>query len=178
VSRAFVAVVPPDAVLDAVAAAINTLDVPNARWMPRSQWHLTLQFLGDHADLDAVTRGLDGLRAQPCEVQLGGGGAFPRAARATVLWCGIQKGADDLAELARRVTARTGVAPDDRPFRAHLTIARTKTPTNVRAAVASLDDAFLGRPWAASDVVLFESTLGRDGAQHTEVARYPLTTLR
>ena len=59
-TRAFVAVRLPDAVLDAVAHRLAELSVPGRR-TTRDQWHLTLQFLGDDADVDAVVAALDGL---------------------------------------------------------------------------------------------------------------------
>ncbi len=34
---------------------------PGARWTGEDQWHLTLQFLGNRVDLDAVAVALGGL---------------------------------------------------------------------------------------------------------------------
>ena len=58
-TRAFVAVRLPGAVLDAVHQRVSALDLAGRR-TTRDQWHLTLQFLGDDVDIDAVA-GLFGL---------------------------------------------------------------------------------------------------------------------
>ena len=59
--RLFVAVWPPDDVLDLLAG------LPGRRWLESggraaAQWHVTLRFLGD-AEVDAVRAALGGVRA-------------------------------------------------------------------------------------------------------------------
>jgi 2'-5' RNA ligase len=179
--RAFVALVPPVAALDHVDAAVAALrgELPSLRWAPRAHWHVTLQFLGRVDDADALVRVLDdAVRVvEPFAVSLGGGGAFASARVATVLWVGVTEGADAMGALAAAVTGATaslGFASEARPFRAHLTVARSARPTDLRVAVASLDTVGAGPAWTASEVVLFESDTRRDGAVHTAVARLAL----
>ncbi len=146
-TRGFVAVKLPDAVLDAVDGLVAGLDVPGARMTTRDQHHLTLQFLGNHADLDAVAAALKGVGASGGRVRLGGGGAFPKPRRAAVLWIGLAEGADVVDRLARAVAERTtilGHEPDERAFHPHVTLARTKTPRDLRVAVAAIGDEPLG----------------------------------
>src|SRR5436190_9836389 len=88
VTRAFVTVALPDDVLDAVSEATGTLQLHGARMMRRDQWHLTLQFLGDDADVDAVGSALQGFTIPGGFARLGGAGAFPNARRGRVLWIG------------------------------------------------------------------------------------------
>ena len=65
VGRAFLAVVPPEDVLDAVGAAAATIDVPStARRTSRPQWHLTLQFLGNRVEFAAVADALEPLAVE------------------------------------------------------------------------------------------------------------------
>ena len=64
-TRAFVAVVPPASVLDAVARATAGIDVASVRRTTRAQWHVTLQFLGDVGDVDAVASALGRPLARP-----------------------------------------------------------------------------------------------------------------
>jgi 2'-5' RNA ligase len=169
-TRAFVAIRPPDGVLDAIAAASAAVDVADARRTTRDQWHLTLQFLGDVADVDAVADALGTIRTAVGRVALGGAGAFAGARRANVLWIGIAEGADYVTALAgevNRVLASLGFAPDDRPFHPHLTLARARRRTfDARAAVAALDGRSFGDHWVVDTVTLFESRLGRDGARY------------
>jgi 2'-5' RNA ligase len=175
-TRAFVAVSLPDAVLDAVEATAARVTVPG-RVTTRDQWHLTLQFLGNSADVDAVGAVLTGLAEPGGVVRLGGAGAFPRAARGTVLWLGVVEGEDVLARLARAVAARTatlGHEPDTRPFRPHLTLARGRSPSDLRAAIAAAGDHPVGPAWRVEAVTVYESRTLRAGAQYTPRATIPL----
>jgi len=85
VTRAFVAVQLPQEVLDAVGAQTEGLQIPGGRVMRRDQRHLTLQFLGNGADVDAVGGALAGFSVPGGRVRLGGAGAFPNARRGRVL---------------------------------------------------------------------------------------------
>lgn len=185
--RAFVALVPSAEALDALeavvagaVAAARRGAVAGVRWMPRSQWHLTLQFLGRVADADALVDGLHRAARDvaPFPVRLGGGGAFPKARSGTVLWVGVSEGADAMIELAGvvvRATGALGFAAEDRPFRPHLSVARAAPPTDLRATVAALaaglDSDDLSPVWTAGELVVFESDTLPDGARHTVVAR-------
>jgi RNA 2',3'-cyclic 3'-phosphodiesterase len=184
--RAFVAVVPPPVVrrwTATVAASLREGGDAGLRWAPVAQHHLTLQFLGPVPDGPAVS---DALRTsfrtvEPFDVVLAGGGAFPVAGRASVLWLGVAQGSGALSALAAvvaRATAAVGIAPEDRAYRPHVTLARTNRARDVRALVDRLDAA-TGPTWTVRDAALFESTSStRDGrttgAVHTEVARVRL----
>jgi len=180
--RGFVALVPSAGALDHVEMAVAPLreEFPKLRWMPRTQWHLTLQFLGHVADVDALFgalhAGVSGV--VPFAARLGGGGVFAKSRAGTVLWLGVSEGAEAIAALAGalgRATQSLGFAPEGRPFRAHLTVARAHQPADLRAAVATLDAAAPAPPWTATAVVLFDSDTRAAGAVHTEIARFPLT---
>ena len=168
---------PPDAVLDAVADALAGLALEGARLTTRDQWHITLQFLGNRADVDAVAGALAGLTTIRDVAQLGGWGAFPKARRAGVVWLGLCHGDELFAALAAEVAARLvplGFEPEDRPFHAHLTVARLKPPRPVEDALAALDPGAIGEPWPVDEVVVYESTLRRAGAEYTPCATISL----
>ena len=76
-TRAFVAVKLPSDVLAAVSAATEGVEVIGGRKMTAAQWHLTLQFLGDDADIDAVVAALENFSVPGGRIRMGGGGAFP-----------------------------------------------------------------------------------------------------
>ena len=179
--RAFVAVVPPPEVLDAVApvAACIGAHLADARLVARAQWHLTLQFLGDRVDLDATAEALESLRADPFGVRLAGVGAFADPWRARVVWIGVDHGAAELRVLAAAVArslAPTGFAAEDRDHHPHLTIARLRAPTDVRVALAvGADEArAIGAVFGVREVVLFESVVRREGAEHRPLMRVSL----
>ncbi|GIU89992.1 MAG: RNA 2',3'-cyclic phosphodiesterase [Acidimicrobiia bacterium] len=176
-TRAFVAVRPPDDVLDAVAAWLGEPDLPGARFTTRDQWHITLQFLGNRADVDAVVDALAPLAVAAGPARLGGVGAFPNERRARVLWLGFAQGSELLTQLAAAVgalLAPLGHVPEARPYHPHLTLARLKVPSDVRAFVEQLGPGAVGGTWAVRDVVVYESRLRRSGAEYEARARVPL----
>src|SRR5690606_558822 len=120
--------------LAAHLAAHQTLP---GRVVPPENWHLTLRFLGA-TPASAAARVVEELEAAPLgapfEIRLGALGAFPRPARATVLWMGLRAGEGPLGDLAAAVEVavrRAGIAPEDRPFSPHLTLARLRSPQDV-----------------------------------------------
>jgi RNA 2',3'-cyclic 3'-phosphodiesterase len=180
--RAFLAVVPPpsvrtwtESVTESATESARALGA-GLRWTRSEQRHLTVKFLGPVPDLDprADAFAQSFLPIPPFSLSLGGGGAFPDPRRASVLWIGVREGSDALAALAARVAE-----PDDRPYRGHVTLARTKRARDVRAVVAALDAHAPSPAWTVDEVVLFDSAPSdekgrRDGAVHTEQARFRL----
>ena len=167
-TRAFVAVALPDAVLDAVAERAAKLTIPG-RPTTRDQWHVTLQFLGNRADVDAVIGALSGLEVEGGTARLGGAGAFPRPARGSVLWLGFVEGGPVMQRLAEAVMQRTeslGYERDDRPYQPHLTLARCRTPSDLRSVVAAIGDGPVGPAWTIGSLTVYESKTHRDGAQY------------
>jgi len=176
VTRAFVAIRPPDAVLEEVDALSASLDLGGARRTTRDQWHVTLQFLGNSADVDAVADALTDVRVPAASARFGGLGAFPSNKRARVVWLGVAQGAELFDALAREVGERLtplGHVPEARAYHAHLTLARLKTPADVRAALAA-DAAAVGDAWLVDEVILYESRVRRTGAEYTPVASVSL----
>ena len=175
-TRAFVAVQLPDAVLDAMANRVAHVSAPG-RPTSREQWHLTLQFLGDDADVDAVIAALDGFESEVGHVQVGGAGAFPDARRARVLWLGLAEGAGMVTRLAGAVIARTerlGYVRDARPFRPHITLARCSVPTDLRGAIAAIGADPVGPVWTVDAVTVYESRLRPEGAEYAARATIPI----
>jgi 2'-5' RNA ligase len=178
VTRAFVAIRPPDAVLDAIVARLASVDFGTGRPARRDQWHLTLQFLGDEADVDAVARALTAgpFRAGPGRLQLGGAGTIGNPRRARFLVFGLHEGGDRAGALAAEVEERLaplGHAGKQRGevFLPHLTVARHRTPTDLRSVCAAIGAEPVGPPWTVDEIVLFESEVRPDGARHTVSAR-------
>ena len=185
IDRAFVAVVPPPAVLDAIEARAGPLraggerDDDGLRWSRREQWHLTLRFLGRLADIDPVAVALRSVTAATGAVnlQLGGAGAFRRVEQGTVFWIGLRQGEDELARLAGAVEGAVvgiGFEAEARSFSPHLTLARTNRPRDLRALVEALGDDPIGPPWTADDIVVLASDTRPTGAVYSECARFTL----
>jgi 2'-5' RNA ligase len=180
VARAFLAIKPPPEVLDAIAAHVEPVEMPGARRTPREQWHYTLQFLGNDADLDVVATAFarEPLAAGAAHLRVGGADAIGRRRRARILYLGLCAGADWMRLVVEQVGARLeplGYTRDaeSKDFLAHLTIARFREPTDLRPLCAQLGDDPVGPPWRTDELILYESVLSSEGARHSERARVP-----
>jgi RNA 2',3'-cyclic 3'-phosphodiesterase len=182
--RLFVAVMPPQLVLAELTAAVAPLkeDRPDLRWTSEQAWHLTLAFLGevDEAVLPDLTARLARAagRHPVQQVAFRGAGAFPRPARAQVLWVGLSGDEAALGGLAASVAAasrRAGAPPPDegRRFRPHVTLARCRGPADVRPLVDALA-GFAGSAWTAREIRLVRSDLGQGPPKYTELGSWPL----
>jgi 2'-5' RNA ligase len=154
-------------------------------WVRPENWHLTLQFLGSwpaqllsplqEALLDEARRHA-GFMVRP-----GALGAFPNLRAPRVLFLQFESGGA-LEQLAAGVRARvSAVAPagpqDEKPFRAHLTVARVKRPlpAHLRVVFQEMD---LGswNPLPVRDFRLVQSELRPEGARYTVCTVCPLAT--
>lgn len=168
--------------IDALSARTPTRDRDPApegiRWIPEWQRHLTLKFLGDVdpqvlPDLKAQIASRIA-RERPFEIQLAGLGAFPDARVAAVIWLGVSRGAGRLARLARRIDAaakRFRIAPERRPFQAHITLGWLRQPRRIHLERVLAPKAVTLR---VARVTLFESRLAAAGATYVPLAQLPL----
>jgi 2'-5' RNA ligase len=127
------------------------------------------------ASLDAVSAALAAAAsgADPFDVAVSGLGAFPSAGRARVLWAGVVEGAAPAAELARRVDAALGplgFPPEPRPFSAHVTVGRVRTPRPNRLLAAALAGGGLFGRQRVDRLALMRSEMSARGARYTELA--------
>jgi RNA 2',3'-cyclic 3'-phosphodiesterase len=183
VIRAFVAVLPGDAVREAVTAVVDRLR-PLGRsvaWVPAANLHVTLQFLGNQPEerLAAATEALHAAAAvsAPIEVTLHGIGAFPGLERPRILWVGLALGALEVRALQERVAvalAREGFPREDRAWHPHLTIGRVyderrwrqEAGPALRQALAQAATTGFGTARVA-EVALMQSDLSPHGARYT-----------
>jgi 2'-5' RNA ligase len=184
--RLFFAVHLPSEVKDRAAGAIAGMRrlAPQLSWTRTEQLHFTLAFLGEQPDAAlerAICAAAECRDLRAFDLSLAGAGAFPNPRRTRVLWLGVSHGAGELEALAARLQSSLRAARfelDERPFRAHLTVARVK-PGADRAATRALESA------PAADVAscrisafhLVRSHLGAGGARHETVRTFPLIDL-
>ncbi|MFE3657879.1 RNA 2',3'-cyclic phosphodiesterase [Streptomyces sp. NPDC059165] len=184
--RLFAAVLPPEEALRELGRAVDRLHVlpggDDLRWTARPGWHFTLAFMGEvdggllpdlHERLGRAAH-----RSESFRLRLHGGGHFGRRA----LWVGAAGGLDAMRMLAERSGAaarRAGVPMEEhRRYHAHLTVARTRTDTDLRPFTDALHD-FEGAPWLVSRLALVRSNLPGGGApgarpRYEEVGSWPL----
>jgi RNA 2',3'-cyclic 3'-phosphodiesterase len=162
--RLFVALTPPAEVAQELRSATERLraEHPALRWTLPEQWHLTLAFLGevdDRARADLAGRlARAATRAAPLSLALGGAGRFGDR----VLWTRVSGDTAALRRLAcsvRAAAGRAGLRVEDRPYRPHLTLARSGGDVDLRGLVSALAD-FSGSSWTAERLHLVRSRLG------------------
>ncbi|MEU6775536.1 RNA 2',3'-cyclic phosphodiesterase [Streptomyces sp. NPDC046759] len=185
--RLFAAVLPPEHVVDELAAEVAELErLPGAdrlRWTNRPGWHFTLAFYGEVTDdlvpdlsdrLDRVAR-----RTVPFSLALSGGGQFGHG---KALWTGAHGEVEAMRLLADRAesAARKAGVPmgEHRRYKAHLTVARSRDTVDVRPYVDLLR-GFTSSTWTVDELVLVRSTLPRSGVpgeqpRYEAVARWQL----
>lgn len=160
--RLFLAAWPDASTSDALDGLDRPAGEPGVRWVRPANWHVTLRFLGDTDAAEVIERCSDA-EFPTATARLGP--EIERLDRRQIVV--PVDGVDVLAATVGRATVDLG-EPARRPFRGHLTIARTKP-----GAVSSV----LGRPIDAAfdvdEVALVESDLTSRGAVYTTVATFP-----
>ena len=175
--RLFVGLDLPDRLRSALCALGGGLR--GARWSPPESLHITLRFIGevDRRQANDVADGLAGLRAPRFSLRLAGAGTFGPGRRGRSLWAGVAP-SPELTLLKQRVDAacaQAGLAPDDRRFTPHVTLARLSGGAKSAAAQRASEIAGLVEGcFEVAEAVLFESHLSAAGPRYESVSRYPL----
>ena len=177
--RLFIAVTIDTNVVAGMSESIDELrqrvatSAPRARvrWVPAGQLHVTVRFIGEasetHAANIATALG-PALPLERFELAFRGLGVFPGRGAPRVFWAGIVAGVEHLAAVESDVTRRLdtcGIAPDGRPYRPHVTLARVKDAGGLR--VRGLFDGIGHRAFGTSAVdaiTLFQSRPSSDGS--------------
>jgi RNA 2',3'-cyclic 3'-phosphodiesterase len=150
------------------------------RWTEPDGWHLTLAFLGwvSPEGVEAIGRAVASVAAGrgPFEVSTGGLGGFPSRHRVRVLWYGLAGNSPQLGELARATRLALGV-DDDSPYRAHLTLARSRAERGIALPETIWQMTLPSGQIAVDRLVLYRSHLGRGPARYEPLAEAPLGAL-
>jgi RNA 2',3'-cyclic 3'-phosphodiesterase len=153
------------------------------KWSPVYNLHVTLKFIGEWPEdklpeLEAALRSVSS--REPIQVEVKGLGWFPNPHHPRVFWAGVQ-GGDPLPTLAKDIEAALaplGIAKEDRPLSAHLTLARIKEPAPLQAlrnAIAQLESVDYGS-FPVDRFYLYRSQTGSAGSIYTKLSSYPLQT--
>jgi RNA 2',3'-cyclic 3'-phosphodiesterase len=179
--RLFVAIDPPEAVCQALAALPRPLR--GVSWTPPHQYHLTLRFIGEveAARREAIEAALAPIRVESFILPVEGAGSFPPGRPPRVLWAGIGTGHPRLHQLRQKVDdallAACGVDLDVRTFHAHFTLGRCgrDTPPAEAARFVREHAGFEGPSFRVDAFTLYRSELRPGGAVHTPLQRVELT---
>lgn len=156
---------------------------PQARiqWSPPRNLHITTRFIGEwpEAGLDELKAALGGLPSfPPVQIRVRGLGFFPNPHHPRVFWAGVDAPPEPaaLAAATDRALAGLGLAPEQRPFSPHLTLARIKEPVPMqplREAIAALPSVEFGG-FTADRFWLYHSRLAPGGSVYTKLAEFSL----
>lgn len=134
--RLFVALAVPAAAAEGLAPLAT--GVPGARWSPPENLHITLRFVGETPepiaeDLDAA---LGAVTTPPFDVTLAGVGAFSDDRGINAIWAGVEA-SEALSRLQRKcetAARRSGLKPDTRAWKPHVTLAYLTAAEGSRVA--------------------------------------------
>ena len=182
--RLFAALDIPDRVRTGIEAwGAHELTDPALRPVAAENLHITLCFLGrtDASRVGEAAGAVTALAPVPVPVRLSPVPAGKPRKRPSV-WA-LEADAPAAAELQERLSGALAGAglyqPEDRPFWAHLTVARTRTergkrrPRRVEQRPGDLPAA-LAEPFDAVRVSLYRSDLRPDGAKYVSLAKLSL----
>jgi RNA 2',3'-cyclic 3'-phosphodiesterase len=184
--RAFVALALPDEAAQAVAGAVDQIQVLAESHGVRGSWtrhpHLTLVFLGQ-TSLTEVSKAEEAIR-HACQgipalaVHVRGVGGFPSLRRPRVVWLGLTGDIDELKNLQGRIASAlqaVGEHRGKRPFNPHITVGRLREspPASFTKALKELQDAHLADA-VFDQIYLFRSELSPKGAKYTPLVSVSL----
>ncbi len=182
--RAFLAINPPESVHEGIAHIQSQLkkSIQGAiSWTRPTGIHLTLKFFGNvgQDDIDLFSEIIDKRVAgvEPLELEVKRLGVFPDARRPRVVWMGTVGDVERLSILQKNLDgdfADLGFEQEHRPFRAHWTLGRIKSPQGLTGVGQAIDwgaNVSAGT-FTARELILFRSELKPQGALYTRLAEY------
>ena len=185
--RAFLAIDPPEDILQAMSRLQEKLKREisgRISWTKPQGQHLTLKFFGDISTEDvknicsAVQKRI--VSESNLNLKVETLGVFPDPRRPRVIWCGVSCEAEKLTTLQKKLDsdfANIGFPSEERPFRAHLTLARIKDSRDLTGMNEALTkySAFAAGEFNCKELILFQSKFSPQGATYTKLAEFVLS---
>jgi 2'-5' RNA ligase len=142
------------------------------KWVAPSNIHLTLKFLGDTDEklIPRIKTIMDEIALKHPSVSSGLSelGAFPDFRRPRVYWVGLERGTNELGNIAREFENSLhslGFEKENRPFKSHLTLGRVKAPTGLEKLSDIVKTIKVEKkPFVFERIILFKSTLTPRGS--------------
>ena len=174
--RLFVAVKLPGSEADKLENFLSELrPLAKIKWVHRNQFHITLKFIGEIESfrLEDVRAALENIKTfEAFNIELDYIGAFPNLNAPRVLWLSGDRGASELAKIARLVNDvlydEAEIDRDDKKFKAHLTLARLKESRLPEELVRRLGNV-PKLSWSCGELVLMKSVLTPKGPIYTQL---------
>ncbi|WP_421997089.1 RNA 2',3'-cyclic phosphodiesterase [Reyranella sp.] len=177
--RLFVALPVPDEIADQLLSLQS--GVPDARWQPPENFHVTLCFAGEvqggtMRDFEEELSDIDG---PPFAVALAGVEQFVNGRQPRALVASVERSErlDWLQQKVSTVARNCGIVLERRKYRPHVTLARFASGAEAGHHLAQFmasHGTFRAGPWIADHFALYSSRMGRNGSIYSEEAGYPL----
>ncbi|MFC1621230.1 RNA 2',3'-cyclic phosphodiesterase [Candidatus Omnitrophota bacterium] len=183
--RAFIAVEIDQSSKQKISKLISFFKQANAdvKWVNENQMHLTLKFLGNIKEtrVQEISDTLESIANDTSvfNIHLSKIGAFPNIHKPRVIWIGIDKGAENLKNLAAQIEnklEKTDFTKEKREYKAHLTLGRVKSLKNISrlTKLISKTNFKSESEIQIQKLTLFQSTLTSKGAIYTPLKELAL----
>lgn len=152
--------------------------LPGARWVAPRNMHLTLVFLGavEEGLLCEFASALSQIHLPVFPLAVDGLGTFGQS-KPRMLWAGVKPSSalDQMQAKIATLAMDCEIAIDRRKFTPHITLARlSDTPLSRLAAYLAGNLPFTGGAMTVDHITLFQSHLGREGAEYEALAEFGL----
>lgn len=169
--RAFIAVLPPEEVVEAIRSLVPSDPSRLMQWSDPKRWQVSVDFLGRVSDAELLVENIAERLAevQPFTIRLRSAGAFAQARRAEVFWLGVEDPDSGLRAAHSQIyeAARDhGIRIAAQIFTPHLTLARLSRKADLRSDIAALDGVAIGDSWVVKELALLEAPRRGRGAEH------------
>jgi 2'-5' RNA ligase len=178
--RIFIAALIPPEIRVAIKHYVESIKEKweGVRWEDWGKFHVTLKFLGEVDELklgeiEECLR-LGGQGVAPFEMAITGFGGFPSLRRPRVLFVDLSDN-NELSKFQLALEERLediGFAKENRKFKPHITIGRTKGYSSVRGPFPGPERL----SFKISEVAIMRSILQKTGSEHTSL--YIFTLIR
>jgi RNA 2',3'-cyclic 3'-phosphodiesterase len=159
----------------------------DSRWVRTESLHVTLKFIGESKQPEAIAEELKSVRSAPIIMTFRGVGFFT-SRKPRVFWAGVEAG-PELAGLAADIDtrlAKIGVPKEPHTYeeyQPHVTLARTGSGSprdRNKSAMYKLQEVVAKQPlpefgtMTAEEFILYRSETLPGGSRYTALARFPL----
>lgn len=163
--RLFIAIRFENKILDALTRFQGELKKQGVtgRFTPRENMHLTLAFIGEYNDPEAVLEAMEQVEFRPMEIRLDGVGWFD-----DLFWVGLNDNPQlvDYVKKLRHQLAEAGIPFDRKKFSPHITLIRKYAYAGGRRVAIPSPP---GGSMIATEVSLMRSERGKNGMIYTEI---------
>ncbi len=170
--RAFIAVEVPKEIAERIAVLQSELPADSIKPVPAEKMHLTLKFLENISEQDAIAikKIIAEIQPAPFAVSCAGVGVFPTPNYVRVVWTGADSDGK-LESIANTLDSRLqeiGIKKDEPGFSSHITVARVRKKVNLSDFLSRHKDDVFGE-FVAREIKLKKSKITPSGPIYSDL---------